>query len=184
MFDYSSTQQLVLLHKHNPYISSKPWSILPSSYPSSSPSSCWPLVLPLFLIFPSATRKKASICTGSALQQAVYGCSHLSLPILGAGSKHCAKQTSLCFSSECIGTDADTSEAQWMHNTCTSVSLTVLAINWCFFSTLNRVNNMDQKISSLSHRLNILAPLAYTFPAQIKGIITLFCGIHCNTLGL
>lgn len=143
-----------------------------------------PLFFFFFLIFPSATQNKAFTCTGSALQQAVHGCFHLSLPILGAGPKCCAKQTSLCFSSECIGTDADTSEAQRMHSTLTSVSLTALAIKQCFFSTLNRVNNMDQKSSSLSHRFNIAAPLAYTFPAQIKGIITLFCGICCNALGL
>jgi len=91
--------------------------------------------------------------------------------------------TSLCSSSETFWTEADNCEAEWMHSSYTSVSSTALATIQCFFSTLNRVSK-DHRRSSLSHRLNIVVPLAYTFPAQMKGIIIFLCGTHCNALGL
>lgn len=69
-----------------------------------------------------------------------------------------------------------------MHSSYTHVRSTALTIYQCFYSTLNRVSK-DHRSSSLSHRLNIVVPLAYTLPAQMKGIIVLLCGIHCNALG-
>lgn len=80
--------------------------------------------------------------------------------------------TSLWFSSETVWTEADNCEAKWMHSSYTSVSSTALAINQCFFSTLNRIRK-DHRSSSLNHRLNTVVPLAYTFPSQMKGIIIL-----------
>lgn len=69
---------------------------------------------------------------GSTLQQTVvHACFQLSLPTLRAGPKFCAKQTSLCFSSKSTRTEADNSEAEWMHSMYTSVSRTALAINQC-----------------------------------------------------
>lgn len=50
------------------------------------------------------------------------------------------------------------------------------------FSVLWTVS-IDHMSSSRSHRLNIMVPLAYTFPAQVKDITNL-CSIHSNALGL
>lgn len=77
--------------------------------------------------------------------------------------------------------EAETVKQNWctVH---THVRSTALTIYQCFYSTLNRVSK-DHRSSSLSHRLNFVVPLAYTLPAQMKGIIVFLCGIHCNALG-
>lgn len=106
-------------------------------------------LLPLFLIFALATQKEAfHLRGGSTLQQTVvHACFQLSLPTLRAGPKFCAKQTSLCFSSKSTRTEADNSEAEWMHSMYTSVSRTALAINQCWTTrTIGAANSATDLI--------------------------------------
>lgn len=98
------------------------------------------------------------------------------------GKSNILCKTFLWFSSEALWTKADNCEAAGMHTSFASASPAALATNQHLFSTLNR-GSKDQRSSSLSHSFNTVVALAYTFPAQMKGIIIL-CDIHCTALGL